>query len=91
MTHSKEQLYLNLFQDLKKFLDEAKHGAILFSLGSNIRSDKMTPEKVKAFLDAFSELQQRVLWKWEADSLAGQPHNVMLRKWMPQNDILGSV
>ena len=49
----------------------------------------MSPEKVKAFLDAFAELPQRVLWKWETDSLPGQPKNVMLGKWLPQNDILG--
>jgi glucuronosyltransferase len=79
------------FQDLKNFLDKAKHGAIFFSLGTNVRSDKMSPEKVKAFLDAFSELPQRVLWKWESDTLPGQPKNVKLGKWLPQNDILGNV
>jgi glucuronosyltransferase len=47
---------MHLFQDLKKFLDEAKHGAIFISLGSNVRSDKMLPEKVKVFVEAFSEL-----------------------------------
>jgi glucuronosyltransferase len=76
---------------LKNFLDKAKHGAIFLSLGSNIRSDKMSPEKVNAFSDAFSELPQRVLWKWESDTLPGQPKNVMLGKWLPQNDILGTV
>jgi glucuronosyltransferase len=80
-----------LFQDLKKFLDEAKHGAIFLSLGTNVRSDKMSPDKVKAFLDAFSELPYRVLWKWESDSLPYQTQNVMVRKWLPQNDILGTV
>jgi glucuronosyltransferase len=76
---------------LKSFLDKAKHGAIFFSLGTNVRSDKLSTEKVKAFLDAFSELPQRVLWKWESDTLPGQPKNVMLGKWLPQNDILGTV
>jgi glucuronosyltransferase len=80
-----------LFQDLKHFLDEAKEGAIFFSMGTNIKSSKMPPEKVKAFLDAFAELPQRVLWKWEAESLPGQPKNVMLGKWFPQNDILGTL
>jgi glucuronosyltransferase len=49
---------------LKHFLDEAKKGAIFFSLGSNLKSSKMLPEKVKGFVDAFAELPQRVLWKW---------------------------
>ncbi|XP_023702334.1 UDP-glucuronosyltransferase 2B31 isoform X3 [Cryptotermes secundus] len=74
--------------DLKNFLDNANNGAIFFSLGTNVRSDKMSAVKLKAFLDAFSELPQRVLWKWESDTLPGQPKNVMLGKWLPQNDIL---
>ena len=80
-----------MFQDLKHILDEAKEGAIFFSLGTNVKSSKMSSEKVKAFLDAFAELPQRILWKWEKDSLAGQPKNVMLGKWFPQNDILGTL
>jgi glucuronosyltransferase len=42
-----------------------------------------------AFFEVFSKLKQRVLWKWENDSLAGQPGNVKLGKWLPQSDILG--
>jgi glucuronosyltransferase len=72
-------------------MDEAKDGVIFFSLGSNVKSSKMSPEKVKEFLDAFAELSQRVLWKWETDSLPDQPKNVMLGKWLPQNDILGNL
>jgi glucuronosyltransferase len=43
----------------------------------------------QAFLTAFSKLKQKVLWKWESDSLPGQPNNVKLGKWLPQSDILG--
>ena len=42
-----------------------------------------------AFLGAFSKLKQHVLWKWESDTLPGQPSNVKLGKWLPQSDILG--
>jgi glucuronosyltransferase len=45
----------------------------------------------KAFLEAFSKLKQRVLWKWETESLPGQPSNVKLGKWLPQSDILGQL
>lgn len=38
--------------------------------------------------DTFKKLKQRVLWKYEDDSLADIPSNVMIRKWMPQNDVL---
>jgi hypothetical protein len=45
----------------------------------------------KAFLEAFSKLKQRVLWKWENDSLPGQSSNLKLGKWLPQSDILGEL
>ncbi|XP_033607656.1 UDP-glucuronosyltransferase 2B31 isoform X1 [Cryptotermes secundus] len=77
--------------DLQTFLDEAEYGVIYFSLGSNVRSDRMPQEKRHAFLSAFSELPQRILWKWESDSLPGQPPNVRLGKWLPQQDILGII
>jgi glucuronosyltransferase len=70
-------------------LDEAPHGVIYFSMGSNLRSSQLSDYKRDAFLEAFSELKQQVLWKWETDTLPGQPGNVRLGKWFPQADILG--
>jgi glucuronosyltransferase len=64
-------------------------GAIYFSLGSNVRSETMSPEKQMMFLSAFEELPQRVLWKWEANHTSGLPSNVKLAKWLPQQDVLG--
>jgi glucuronosyltransferase len=78
------------FQDLQNFLDEAKYGVIYFSLGSTARSDHLPEEKRRAFLQAFSELPQKILWKWESDSLPGQPANVKAAKWLPQQDVLGN-
>ncbi|XP_069686785.1 UDP-glycosyltransferase UGT5-like [Periplaneta americana] len=76
-------------KDLQDFLDGALEGVIYFSLGTNVRSDRMTEEKRQIFLDAFSELPQfRVLWKWESDELPGQPSNVKVAKWLPQQDVL---
>jgi UDP:flavonoid glycosyltransferase YjiC (YdhE family) len=78
-------------QELQKFLDEAEAGVIYFSLGSNVRSDNMPEEKRHAFLEAFSTLPQKIIWKWESDILPGQPPNVKLGKWFPQQDILGNM
>lgn len=39
-------------------------------------------------LDCFRQLKQRVIWKFENETLADLPPNVMIRKWLPQNDIL---
>jgi UDP:flavonoid glycosyltransferase YjiC (YdhE family) len=74
---------------LQKYLDEASDGVIYFSMGSNLKSSQM-PESIRnAFVEVFSKLKQRVLWKWEADTLPGQPNNLKLGKWLPQSDILG--
>ncbi|XP_049773400.1 UDP-glucosyltransferase 2-like isoform X1 [Schistocerca cancellata] len=75
-------------KDIQEFIDGAEHGLIYMSLGSNVRSSGLPWQKVQAFLDAFRELPQRVLWKWENKTLPGQPPNVMVSKWLPQQDIL---
>lgn len=74
--------------NLQAFLDGAKHGAIYFSLGTVVKSSTLPKEKLDIFLGAFKNLKQRILWKFEDESLADVPSNVMIRKWMPQNDIL---
>ncbi|XP_046401717.1 UDP-glycosyltransferase UGT5-like [Ischnura elegans] len=75
-------------QDIKKMLDEAKNGVIYFSLGSNLKSADLPESMREALMGAFRELKQTVLWKWEVDSLPGQPANVKISKWWPQADIL---
>ncbi|XP_049946280.1 UDP-glycosyltransferase UGT5-like [Schistocerca serialis cubense] len=75
-------------EDIQSFLDGAESGAVYFSMGTNVRSSDWPEEKRAAFLRVFSRLEQRVLWKWEADSLPGQPPNVKIGKWLPQSDIL---
>jgi glucuronosyltransferase len=74
---------------LQQYLDEAPEGVIYFSMGSNLQSSEMPESKRNVFLEVFSKLKQNVLWKWEADTLPGQPKNVKLGKWLPQSDILG--
>lgn len=75
-------------EDIKEFLDKSEHGAIYFSLGSIVRTDTLAADKRDAFLQAFSELPQRVLWKWEADTIPGKPPNVKIARWLPQVDVL---
>ncbi|XP_067011529.2 UDP-glycosyltransferase UGT5 [Anabrus simplex] len=75
-------------KDLQEYLDNAKEGVVFFSLGSNLQSKKLKEEKRQAILSAFAELPEKVLWKWEADILPGQPKNVKVGKWLPQTDIL---
>lgn len=74
--------------DLQSFLDGAEHGAIFMSLGSLMQSSEMPWEKKEVILSVFGTLKQRVLWKFETDDLPELPPNVMVRKWLPQSDIL---
>jgi len=43
---------------------------------------------LRLFLKVFGSLKQRVLWKFEDESIGKLPENIMIRKWLPQADIL---
>lgn len=76
-------------EDLAKFLNEAKNGAILLSLGSNIKGSSVKPELVEPMFKVLSGLKQRVIWKWEdLSKTPGTSPNILYKKWLPQDDIL---
>ncbi|XP_062548618.1 UDP-glucosyltransferase 2-like [Armigeres subalbatus] len=75
-------------QDLQRYLDEASDGVIYFCMGSNIKSTHLPEEKRNIFLKVFAKLKQHVLWKFEDETMLNQPSNLMIKAWMPQNDIL---
>ncbi|KAG5872291.1 hypothetical protein JTB14_037423 [Gonioctena quinquepunctata] len=76
-------------EDIKNYLDSSTNGVVYFSLGSNVKSVNMSKEKIEIIKQALSELPFNVIWKWEADTLPGKPGNVLIKKWLPQQDILG--
>lgn len=57
-------------------------------MGSHIQSKHFPTDKRDAFVKVFSQLKQRILWKFEDDSIKNLPNNVLINSWMPQNDIL---
>lgn len=76
-------------QDLKKLLEEAEHGVVYFSMGSNAKS-KDFPEVLKQdFLKVLGSIKQTVIWKFEED-LPNRPKNVHIVQWAPQTSILGN-
>ncbi|XP_055839618.1 UDP-glycosyltransferase UGT5-like [Episyrphus balteatus] len=77
-----------LNKDIQQFLDSAEHGVIVFSWGSMVRAESLSPIKLNALLSAFKRLKQKVIWKWENETLPNQPKNVLISKWLPQKDIL---
>jgi len=49
------------------------------------------PAKMQISLqEAFAELPQRILWKYDGEVMENQPKNVMIKKWFPQRDIMGA-
>jgi glucuronosyltransferase len=77
-------------QDLQEFMDGAKDGVIYFSMGTVIQGSQIPKVKMDALLSAFAELPQRVIFKWEQDSMPGKPSNVKIGKYLPQQSILGN-
>ncbi|XP_022185113.2 UDP-glycosyltransferase UGT5 isoform X2 [Nilaparvata lugens] len=75
-------------QELQSFIDGAEHGVIYFCMGSMLKATTIPDDKRDALVKVFSRLPQRVLWKWENDTMPGKSDNVKIVKWMPQRDIL---
>lgn len=76
-------------KEFKDFLDSATDGAVLFSLGSEVKmSEYLSEEKLDILLTFFGSLKQKIIMKWELDELQDKPDNVMITKWHPQNAIL---
>lgn len=77
--------------DLQRVMDESKAGVVLFSLGTNVEMDMLGDELLTHILEAFRRLPQYTfLCKFHLDTLpVSLPANVIMRKWIPQNDVLG--
>ncbi|KAB0792678.1 hypothetical protein PPYR_14637 [Photinus pyralis] len=73
---------------LQQRLDSAKDGFIYFSLGSNVKSKDIPAETRAIILETFSELPYTILWKFEAENLPNKSDNVIISKWLPQQDVL---
>ncbi|XP_075985048.1 UDP-glucosyltransferase 2-like isoform X1 [Anticarsia gemmatalis] len=74
-------------EELKIIMDNAKHGVIYFSMGSNLKS-KEWPEEIKRNLvKMLGTFKQTVLWKFE-EQLPNTPKNVYISNWLPQQSVL---
>lgn len=74
--------------DIQRYLDEASDGVIYFSMGSMLKGRNFPEEKRIAFVNVFRGLKEKIIWKYENDSLPDKPPNVLIKSWMPQSDIL---
>ncbi|XP_047491391.1 UDP-glycosyltransferase UGT5-like [Penaeus chinensis] len=75
-------------KDLESWISGAgSEGVVYFSLGSVAQGQSMPKKYRDMFVEAFKQLKQRVIWKYE-EALEGVSDNVLMRKWLPQQDIL---
>ncbi|KAH8249378.1 hypothetical protein KR032_009104, partial [Drosophila birchii] len=76
-------------KDIEEFLAKSSQGAVLLSLGSNIKSTTVKPEIVQTIFKVLSGLKHNVIWKWEdLENTPGNAPNILYKKWLPQDDIL---
>ncbi|XP_058453405.1 UDP-glucosyltransferase 2-like [Malaya genurostris] len=74
--------------EIQKFLDNSPEGVIVISWGSVLKASTLPAVKRDAIISALRRLPFKVLWKWEDDNLQDLPKNVVLKKWLPQRDVL---
>ncbi|CAH1968852.1 unnamed protein product [Acanthoscelides obtectus] len=74
-------------QDLQTFLDKGKEGVIYLSFGTNMKADRIHPEKKQILFKVLNSLPYKVLWKYEGQDFQEHP-NIKYIKWSPQQDVL---
>uniref|UniRef100_A0A2H8TD97 UDP-glucuronosyltransferase 2C1 n=1 Tax=Melanaphis sacchari TaxID=742174 RepID=A0A2H8TD97_9HEMI len=77
----------SLPEDILEFIQQSPHGVIYFTFGSTVKLSSLPQHIKNVFIEVFAQIPQRVLWKYE-DELENKPKNVMIKKWLPQQDIL---
>lgn len=82
----------HLDNNIKSFIESGKKGTVLMSLGTNMKSSYFDDEKLKTILKTFESFPDfNFLWKFEAneeDLPIKLSRNVLISKFLPQNDIL---
>lgn len=48
----------------------------------------MKDDKKQAIIAALTKLKQKVIWKWDDETIKVDGNKFMIRKWLPQDDIL---
>lgn len=74
-------------------MDSATDGVVYFSMGSMVKSETFSTEKIQAIYDSFSDLENyKVLWKGKEEQMPeGLPSNVKMLSWIPQYAVLRKI
>ena len=73
--------------DIEKFVQRNQNGCILLTFGSAIRNIPI--DIMQKFLNTFEQIHFNVLLTNNGENPPYIPENVMIKNWLPQNDILG--
>ncbi|XP_066252664.1 uncharacterized protein [Euwallacea similis] len=77
-------------QDLADVLDEIPNDAIYFSLGTNIDPSEVARDSLHKCFRVLGRLPYTILFKWNIEEVPEiLPANFVVRKWFPQQDLLG--
>lgn len=90
-TTKKNEKEENLPIDLRSFIESTKKGSILFSMGTNFRTELLSHEEKEMFFKIIREMSDyNFLWKFDVSQVNGFeiPSNLIVRSWLPQQDIL---
>ncbi|XP_046898731.1 UDP-glucuronosyltransferase 2A1-like [Hypomesus transpacificus] len=75
-------------QDLEEFVQSSgEHGVIIMSLGTFV--GELPQDLADEIAAAFSQLPQKVIWRYKGSRPATLGNNTLIVDWMPQNDLLG--
>ncbi|KYN17144.1 UDP-glucuronosyltransferase 2B17 [Trachymyrmex cornetzi] len=82
------KVFIVTSQDVRVFLDGATNGALVISLGTNVKWKSIGLDTIKTVILALSKLKQRILWKLDIDVPFEVPDNLMTVKWIMQKEVL---
>uniref|UniRef100_A0A147A2Y0 UDP-glucuronosyltransferase n=1 Tax=Fundulus heteroclitus TaxID=8078 RepID=A0A147A2Y0_FUNHE len=75
-------------ENLEEFVQSSgEHGVIIMSLGTFV--GELPSDVSNKIADAFSQLPQKVIWRYKGNKPATLGGNTLLVDWMPQKDLLG--
>jgi len=74
-------------ENLLDWINEAKDGIIVFSMGSMVRS--MHKSKAEVIAAALARLPQRVIWRYDGEMPDSLGANTKTMDWIPQNELMG--
>ncbi|KAH8414636.1 hypothetical protein KR215_011198, partial [Drosophila sulfurigaster] len=73
---------------LLDFVKDAEHGVIYFSMGMEILNKWLPKNMEQKMLQTFAQLNQRVVWKHEMQTMLNKSDNIYLSSMVPQRQLL---